>query len=103
MNFPEYNSLSAPPAEGPPGEGPPAEGPAAPSAETPAAESPAAEPPAAETPAVPHQYCTAKKDGIYPDPFDNKNFIMCAAGRQFVQICPAGTIFSESCQCCNWP
>ncbi|XP_060794065.1 acidic mammalian chitinase-like [Neoarius graeffei] len=52
--------------------------------------------------AIPHQYCAVKKDGLYPNPFDNKSFILCAAGRNFVQACPAGTVYNESCHCCNW-
>ncbi|XP_047662982.1 acidic mammalian chitinase-like [Tachysurus fulvidraco] len=113
-NYPLINELkkllsNVPPAEGPSApaaESPATESPAAktPATETPATETPATETPATETPpAVPHQFCTAKNDGIYANPFDNKNFIMCSAGRQFVLICPGGTIFSESCQCCNWP
>ncbi|XP_053499243.1 acidic mammalian chitinase isoform X1 [Ictalurus furcatus] len=98
---------NAAPVEGPPAETTPIAGPPQ---ETPPAETNPAEPNPSETnpaevptAAVPHQYCADKKNGIRPNPFDVKSFIHCDNGRTFVQPCPAGTIFDNSCQCCNWP
>ncbi|KAK3519038.1 hypothetical protein QTP70_016385 [Hemibagrus guttatus] len=108
------NSSSAPPAEGSTAETPLATGPTAggSTAESPPATGPTAggctapsakNPPAETSPAVPRQYCEDRIDGIYPNPLDNKSFFLCSAGRQFVQPCPAGTIYKMSCKCCDWP
>ncbi|KAG7323102.1 hypothetical protein KOW79_012804 [Hemibagrus wyckioides] len=90
----EGSSAENPPAKGPTAEGPTAEGSTTPSAKN---------PPAETSPADPLQYCEDRKDGIYPNPSDNKSFILCAARRQFVQSCPPGTVYSVSCKCCDWP
>ncbi|XP_053096889.1 acidic mammalian chitinase-like [Pangasianodon hypophthalmus] len=85
-NAPEFTTSSAPPMT------PPVAVPITHPAEAPPAPLPAT---------VSQWYCAAKKDGIYTNPFDNKSFIHCAAGRKCVKPCPAGTTYNESCQCCS--
>uniref|UniRef100_W5LHI6 Acidic mammalian chitinase n=1 Tax=Astyanax mexicanus TaxID=7994 RepID=W5LHI6_ASTMX len=60
-------------------------------------------PPAPPTDPPTIEFCLGKSDGIYPNPSDPTSFIQCANGIKFVQYCPAGTVYSDSCKCCNWP
>ncbi|XP_007939348.1 chitotriosidase-1 [Orycteropus afer afer] len=47
-------------------------------------------------------FCQGKADGIYPSPRERSSFYTCVGGRLFQQNCPAGLVFSSSCQCCTW-
>ncbi|XP_048212919.1 chitotriosidase-1 [Perognathus longimembris pacificus] len=47
-------------------------------------------------------FCQGKADGLYPNPRDPSTFYSCAGGRQFLQNCPRGLVFSTSCSCCTW-
>ncbi|XP_046543541.1 chondroitin proteoglycan 2-like [Haliotis rubra] len=48
--------------------------------------------------------CSSKKDGHYADMSNNCiSYFTCAAGAFFGHnLCPAGTVFDEDMQTCNW-
>ncbi|XP_006888040.1 PREDICTED: chitotriosidase-1 [Elephantulus edwardii] len=47
-------------------------------------------------------FCQGRADGLYPNPQKRASFYNCAGGHLFLQDCPAGLVFSSSCQCCTW-
>ncbi|XP_010588526.1 chitotriosidase-1 [Loxodonta africana] len=47
-------------------------------------------------------FCQGKADGLYPAPQERSSYYSCAGRRLFLQNCPAGLVFSPSCQCCTW-
>ncbi|KAM6217321.1 chitotriosidase-1 [Rhynchocyon petersi] len=47
-------------------------------------------------------FCQGKANGLYANPGDRSSFYSCSGGQLFLQNCPAGLVFSASCQCCTW-
>ncbi|XP_063307636.1 acidic mammalian chitinase-like [Pelobates fuscus] len=48
-------------------------------------------------------FCASKNDGFYVNPVNPNRFYQCASGQTYASQCPAGTVFDDSCKCCNWP
>ncbi|XP_056128858.1 acidic mammalian chitinase-like [Lampris incognitus] len=48
-------------------------------------------------------FCEGKPNGLYVNENDANTFYNCFMGNTHLQRCPAGLVFSEQCQCCNWP
>ncbi|XP_072552274.1 acidic mammalian chitinase-like [Salminus brasiliensis] len=48
------------------------------------------------------EFCAGKPDGIYSNPNDQASFIQCVNGSKYTQLCPANTVFCDSCKCCTW-
>ncbi|KAF3693508.1 Chondroitin proteoglycan 2 Precursor [Channa argus] len=49
------------------------------------------------------QFCQGKRDGDYTNPKNQYTFYTCSNGRTFLRDCPAGLIFRESTDRCDWP
>ncbi|XP_067375183.1 chondroitin proteoglycan 2-like [Channa argus] len=49
------------------------------------------------------QFCQGKRDGDYTNPKNQYTFYTCSNGRTFLRDCPAGLIFNESLDICDWP
>ncbi|XP_063300429.1 acidic mammalian chitinase-like [Pelobates fuscus] len=63
-------------------------------------------PPTVTTPSnteVDPNFCATKNDGFYVNPVNPNRFYQCASGQTYASQCSAGTVFDESCKCCNWP
>ncbi|KAJ8008090.1 hypothetical protein DPEC_G00101150 [Dallia pectoralis] len=65
-----------------------------------------------EIPEVPHKrpdtkdsshFCDGRTDGLYHKADAPGSFYHCVKGFTWIQNCPAGLVFYESCKCCNWP
>uniref|UniRef100_A0A8C7LZ16 chitinase n=1 Tax=Oncorhynchus mykiss TaxID=8022 RepID=A0A8C7LZ16_ONCMY len=48
-------------------------------------------------------FCAGRADGLYVKADSPSSFYNCANGITWIQSCPAGLVFSDSCKCCNWP
>ncbi|XP_076597018.1 LOW QUALITY PROTEIN: acidic mammalian chitinase-like [Chaetodon auriga] len=48
-------------------------------------------------------FCAAKIAGVYAKPDAPHSFYSCANGITWIQSCPAGLVFRDSCGCCGWP
>ncbi|XP_067095346.1 acidic mammalian chitinase-like isoform X1 [Osmerus mordax] len=61
--------------------------------------------PGAQTPdkALSGEFCVGRPGGLYPKPDAPGSFYQCANDITWVQNCPAGLVFDDSCKCCNWP
>ncbi|KAK5895029.1 hypothetical protein CesoFtcFv8_011657 [Champsocephalus esox] len=55
------------------------------------------------TTAASGSFCAGKPDGLYRNDKKPGTFYQCFQGRTFLQHCPATLIFSEKCNCCDWP
>ncbi|GLD50135.1 chitotriosidase-1-like protein [Lates japonicus] len=49
------------------------------------------------------QFCIGKTSGLYPNPNDPNSFYNCFNNITYVQKCPSGLVYQDSCKCCNWP
>lgn len=47
--------------------------------------------------------CQVDWVGLYPHPFDCRNFLNCNNGATFIQDCGPGTAFNPTLQVCDWP
>ncbi|KAK0152677.1 Acidic mammalian chitinase [Merluccius polli] len=55
------------------------------------------------TPVVPSsQFCKGKPDGLYKNEKNPHTFYNCAYGITYLQDCPSGLVYNDSCKCCNW-
>ncbi|XP_063307623.1 acidic mammalian chitinase-like [Pelobates fuscus] len=64
------------------------------------------DPPPVTTPSrteIDLNFCATKIDGFYVNPVNPNGFYQCASGQTHASQCAAGTVFDESCKCCNWP
>ena len=48
-------------------------------------------------------FCKGKPDGIYANPEDAASFYTCFRGMTYLNHCGLGSVFDDSCKCCNWP
>ncbi|KAM6980679.1 putative chitinase 10 [Aplochiton taeniatus] len=48
-------------------------------------------------------FCNGKPDGLHANPDDKTSFYNCSGGITYMTRCAPGTVFSKSCQCCDWP
>jgi hypothetical protein len=48
-------------------------------------------------------YCYSKGDGLFDDPEDCENFIICYAGRTFRTKCAYGTMWNHIRKECDFP
>lgn len=48
------------------------------------------------------KFCDGRADGIYPNPKNRGSFYQCVGGLTYLQNCPAGLVYKESCKCCDW-
>ncbi|XP_063765852.1 acidic mammalian chitinase-like isoform X2 [Eleginops maclovinus] len=48
-------------------------------------------------------FCNGKPDGLYPHPEDSASFYNCAGGITHLSRCGTGSVFNQSCKCCDWP
>lgn len=48
-------------------------------------------------------FCAGRAGGLYVKADSPSSFYNCANGITWIQSCPAGLVFSDSCKCCNWP
>ncbi|KAF3693503.1 Chondroitin proteoglycan 2 Precursor [Channa argus] len=56
------------------------------------------------TPAGPvDQFCQGKRDGDYTNPNNQYTFYTCSNGLTYLRDCPAGLIFRECLDRCDWP
>ncbi|XP_026055365.1 acidic mammalian chitinase-like [Carassius auratus] len=54
-------------------------------------------------PTVPSEFCVAKTNGLYVNPYDPATFIQCSNAIPYKMDCPHGTVFNPDCLCCDWP
>ncbi|XP_076603724.1 acidic mammalian chitinase-like [Chaetodon auriga] len=47
-------------------------------------------------------FCAGKSNGLYPYPTNKSYFYHCEQGNTYVQHCPTGLVFDDTCKCCNW-
>ncbi|KAG7251479.1 hypothetical protein CRUP_006165, partial [Coryphaenoides rupestris] len=47
-------------------------------------------------------FCSGKAGGLYAKADAPGSFYSCANGLTWVQNCPPGLVFRESCKCCDW-
>uniref|UniRef100_A0A3Q1H5W6 chitinase n=1 Tax=Anabas testudineus TaxID=64144 RepID=A0A3Q1H5W6_ANATE len=47
-------------------------------------------------------FCKDKPDGIYAKQGDKTSFYQCTGGKTYLRRCGVGTIFNDSCKCCQW-
>ncbi|KAF7667459.1 hypothetical protein LDENG_00060370 [Lucifuga dentata] len=48
-------------------------------------------------------FCARKSGGVYAKSDAPGSYYSCANGITWIQNCPAGLVFRESCKCCGWP
>ncbi|XP_034146376.1 uncharacterized protein LOC105022134 isoform X17 [Esox lucius] len=48
-------------------------------------------------------FCEDKADGLYLKADAPGSFYNCGKGFTWIQNCPAGLMYYDSCKCCNWP
>ncbi|XP_071750622.2 acidic mammalian chitinase-like [Centroberyx gerrardi] len=48
-------------------------------------------------------FCARKAGGVYAKPDAPGSFYSCANGVTWIQNCPGGLVFQDSCKCCGWP
>ncbi|KAL0181238.1 hypothetical protein M9458_023644, partial [Cirrhinus mrigala] len=48
-------------------------------------------------------FCNGKADGLYANPDNPSKYYNCAGGHTYEGSCATGTVFDDSCKCCNWP
>uniref|UniRef100_A0A3P9MAL3 chitinase n=1 Tax=Oryzias latipes TaxID=8090 RepID=A0A3P9MAL3_ORYLA len=48
-------------------------------------------------------FCATKIGGVYAKPDAPGSFYNCANGITWIQNCPHGLVFQDSCKCCTWP
>ncbi|KAI4894968.1 hypothetical protein NFI96_028729 [Prochilodus magdalenae] len=48
-------------------------------------------------------FCNGKPDGLYANSDDPNKYYDCAGGITYERNCGAGTVFNDSCKCCDWP
>ncbi|XP_067374838.1 chondroitin proteoglycan-2-like [Channa argus] len=49
------------------------------------------------------QFCKGKRDGDYTNPKNQYTFYTCSNGLTYLRDCPAGLIFRECLDICDWP
>ncbi|XP_067375688.1 chondroitin proteoglycan 2-like [Channa argus] len=55
------------------------------------------------TPGPVNQFCKGKSDGDYTNPKNQYTFYTCSNGLTYLKNCPAGLIFRECLDMCDWP
>ncbi|XP_072223952.1 acidic mammalian chitinase-like isoform X2 [Leuresthes tenuis] len=55
------------------------------------------------SPKITDNFCATKTGGVYPHPDKPGSFYNCANGITWIQNCPDGLVFRDSCKCCGWP
>ncbi|RVE70894.1 hypothetical protein OJAV_G00068520 [Oryzias javanicus] len=50
-----------------------------------------------------NNFCATKVGGVYAKPDAPGSFYNCANGITWIQNCPNGLVFQDSCKCCTWP
>uniref|UniRef100_A0A3B4VLY2 chitinase n=1 Tax=Seriola dumerili TaxID=41447 RepID=A0A3B4VLY2_SERDU len=48
-------------------------------------------------------FCIGKTSGLYPNPSNLNSFYNCFNDITYVQNCPSGLVFRDSCKCCGRP
>ncbi|XP_054902245.1 acidic mammalian chitinase-like [Poeciliopsis prolifica] len=48
-------------------------------------------------------FCNGKPDGNYRNDSDRTTFYQCVSGNTYLQRCPVNLVFSDRCNCCDWP
>uniref|UniRef100_G3NUY5 chitinase n=1 Tax=Gasterosteus aculeatus TaxID=69293 RepID=G3NUY5_GASAC len=51
----------------------------------------------------PGNLCTGKPNGQYPNPNDDKSFLYCVAGKEFIRQCPANLVYNAAISVCAFP
>lgn len=47
-------------------------------------------------------FCATKANGVYAKPDDMRYFYSCANKITYIQACPTGLMFKDSCKCCDY-